>query len=82
LEITHFISSMLLEIPQIAENQFTLSKTSVSKNFKRLIEQYDSKAFHLAAESYRDYIVDAARYLNQSKWKEAVESILKIPIFS
>ena len=59
---------MLLEIPQIADNQFTLSKTSVSKNFKRLIEQYDAKAFHLAAESYRDYIVEAARSLNQTRW--------------
>jgi len=66
---------MLLEIPQIAENQFTLNKTSVSKNFKRLIEQYDAKAYNLAAESYRDFIVDAARALNQSRWEQAVASV-------
>lgn len=82
LEAIHFISSMLLEIPQIAENQFTLNKTSVSKNFKRLIEQYDAKAYNLAAESYRDFIVDAARALNQSRWEQAVASVFQIPLFN
>jgi translation initiation factor 3 subunit C len=38
LEVTHYTTSMLLEIPQFAENQFSLSKPTVSKNFKRLIE--------------------------------------------
>jgi len=55
-----------------------LNKTTVSKNFKRLIEQYDTKAFHLAAENYRDYIVNAARALNQSDWKSAVNNVLSI----
>jgi translation initiation factor 3 subunit C len=82
LESIHFISSMLLEIPTIAANQFTLNKTPVSKNFKRLIEQYDSQAFHLAAETYKDHIVNAARALNQSDWKKAFESIMSIPLFT
>jgi hypothetical protein len=47
-----------------------------------LIEQYDSKAFHLAAENYKDFVVNAARALNQSRWKDAVESILQIPLFN
>ena len=49
----------------------------MSKNFKRLIEQYDTKAFHLAAENYRDYIVNAARALNQSDWKSAVNKHMR-----
>lgn len=81
LEVVHYTTSMLLEIPQFAENQFSLNRTTVSKNFKRLIEQYDSKAFKLAAENFKDYIVNAARSLNQSHWQEAVDSILKIPLF-
>jgi hypothetical protein len=46
-----------------------------------LIEQYDTKAFHLAAENYRDFIVNAARALNQSDWKSAVDNVLSIPLF-
>jgi hypothetical protein len=36
---------MLLEIPHIAENQFLVNKKVISKNFKKLIETYDLKAF-------------------------------------
>lgn len=81
LECIHYISSMLLEIPTIAANQFALNKTPVSKNFKRLIESYDTKAFHLVAETYKDHIVNAARALNSSDWKSAVDNVLAINLF-
>lgn len=73
---------MLLEIPASAQNQFTLNKTPVSRTFKRLIEHYDNQAFHLAAESHKDYIVKAARALDTSNWRDAVESIFSINLFS
>lgn len=63
---------MLLEIPTIAANQFALNKAPLSRNFKRLIESYDTRAFHLVAESYKDHIVNAARALNYSDWRSAV----------
>lgn len=43
-----------------------------------MIEQYDQKAFHLAAETQRDNIVMAARHLNKSNWKAAVAAIFEI----
>lgn len=55
------ITAMLLEIPNIAENQFSVNKKIISKNFKKMIDQYDSKAYYLAPESYRDNIVFAAK---------------------
>ena len=78
LECIHFITSMLIEVPLISANQFTMNKTTVSRNFRKLVEQYDTHAFTLAAENYRDHIVWAARALNQSDWKKAVESIFRI----
>lgn len=82
LECVHYICSMLLEIPQSAQNQFTLNKNVVSKTFKRLTDHYDSQAFHLAAESHKDYIVNAARALSQSDWNKAVSSIMQINVFT
>jgi len=38
IECVHFISSMLLELTTIAANQFSMSKQSVSKKFKNLLE--------------------------------------------
>ena len=73
---------MLLEIPNIAENQYSVNKKVISKNFKKLIDQYDSKAFYLAPESYRDNIVLAAKSLNKSDWKKAVEHIFSIKLIT
>ena len=32
------ITAMLLEIPNVAENQFSVNKRIISKNFKKLID--------------------------------------------
>jgi len=69
LDCVYMISAMLLEIPNIAENQYLVNKRVISKNFKKLIDQYDTKAFQLAPENYRDNIVYAAKQLNKSNWK-------------
>jgi hypothetical protein len=72
---------MLIEVPSIAANQFTMNKATAFRNFRRLVEQYDSNAFHLAAENYRDHIVFAARALNQSDWRTAVDHVFSIGVF-
>lgn len=80
LDCVYMISAMLLEIPNIAENQFLVNKRVISKNFKKLIEQYDAKAFQLAPENYRDQIVYAAKQLNKSNWKQALDHIFSIKL--
>jgi translation initiation factor 3 subunit C len=78
-ESLQFICSMLIEIPRAAQNQKNLGKSNFSKPFKALIDYYDQKALTLAEEFNRDYIVAAARYLNKSEWKRALDTILDIP---
>ena len=69
LESIHYITSMLLEIPMLSENQHSMSRMIVSRQYRRLIELYDNKqAFVLAAEQSKDHIVFAARALNKSDW--------------
>lgn len=82
LECVYMIAAMLLEIPNIAENQFLVNKKVISRSFKKLIEQYDSKAFQLAPENYRDNIVYAAKQLNKSNWKQALDHIFQIKMLS
>ena len=69
---------MLLEVPLFAENQFSMHQASVSRTFKRLVDYYDSKAFHVAPEQYRDHVMVAARALNKSNWRQAVDCIMQI----
>lgn len=73
---------MILEIPNLAEQQYSVSKEIICKNFKKLVEQYDHKAFHLAIEAYKDNVVYAARALNASNWREATKHIFSIPLLS
>lgn len=80
LDCIYMTSAMLLEITNLAENQFSTNKRVISKNFKKLIDQYDAKAFYLAPENYRDNIVYAAKQLNKSNWKAAVEHVFSIKL--
>ena len=80
LDCVYMICAMLLEIPNIAENQYSVTKKVVSKNFKKLIDAYDSKAFYLAAENYRDSLVLAAKQLNKSNWRAAIDHIFEIKL--
>ena len=80
LDCIYMISAMLLEIPNIAENQYSVNKKIISKTFKKLIEYYDSKAFYLAPENYKENIVFAAKQLNKSNWKQAMEHINSIKL--
>lgn len=78
LDVIYLTAAMLLEIPHIAENQFCVNKKVLSKNFKKLIDTYDAKAFVLAPENYRDNIVLAAKQLHKSNWREALDLVFQI----
>ena len=56
-----------------------MSKTVISRQYRRLIELYDNKqAFVLSAEQTKDHIVFAARALNKSDWQGALEHVYSI----
>ena len=79
LESIHFITSMLIEIPMLSENQHSMSRQVISRQWRRLIELYDNKqAFVLAAEQSKDHIVFAARALNKSDWQGALKHVYSI----
>jgi translation initiation factor 3 subunit C len=82
LDCVYLISAMLLEIPNIAENQYLVNKKVISRHFKNLIETYDAKAFQLAPENFRDQIVYAAKQLNKSNWQQALEHIFSIKLIN
>ena len=78
LEAFQLISSMLIEMPRAAQNQKNLGKSNFSKPFRMLIDWYDQRALTIAEESNRDFVVAAARYLNKSEWKKALDTCLEI----
>jgi len=81
IDCVYMTTSMLLEVPNISENRFDISKTVISRNFRKLIEQYDMKGMQFVAQNSRDHIVFAARQLHKSQWREAFHNISQIKIF-
>jgi translation initiation factor 3 subunit C len=73
---------MLLEIPNISENKFTIQRDVISRNFRKLIEQYDQKGMQFVPQTSRDKIVEAARALHKSDWTEAFNQISAITMFA
>lgn len=57
LESVYFTTSMMLEVLNISENKFTIQKRVISRNFRKLMEQYDSKGIQFVAQTNRDFIV-------------------------
>lgn len=64
LECVHLTCSMLIEVPNIAANMYTLNKSTRYRSFRQLVEKYDSNAFQGVADSHRDHVVFAARALS------------------
>ena len=69
VECVYMATSMFLEIPNICANKFTIQKNVISKNFRKLIDQYDSKGIQFLPQTSRDYVVFAARELHRSNWE-------------
>jgi translation initiation factor 3 subunit C len=82
VEVVYMTTSMLLEIPNISENKFTVQRDVISRNFRKLIEQYDQKGMQFVPQTSRDKIVEAARALHKSDWTEAFKRISAINMFS
>jgi len=68
LDCVYMTTSMFLEIPNISINRFTIQRNVISKNFRKLIDQYDQKGIQFLPQHSRDYIVFAARELSKSNW--------------
>jgi len=69
LDCVFMVTSMLQEVVNQVENKFTIAKKVISRNFRKLIDQYDSKGFQFVPSSNRDQIVAASRFLNKSQWQ-------------
>lgn len=82
LDCVFMITSMFLEIPNLSENRVEVHKNVISRGFRKMIEGYDQKGIQFAPQHSRDYIVFAARFLAQSKWRDAFQNICNIKVIS
>ena len=83
LECVYLTSSMLLEIPLLAQSASApdIKKRVISKTYRRLLEFHERQIFSGPPENTRDYIMQASRALAAGEWKKAAKLVNSIKIW-
>jgi translation initiation factor 3 subunit C len=83
LEAIFLTSSMLLEIPLLAQlgSSPEARRKVISKTFRRLLEYNERSVFTGPPENTRDHVLQAAKALANGDWKIASELIAKISVW-
>lgn len=84
LECAYLVSSMLLEIPHIAQagNDAELKKRQISRTFRRMFDYAERQVFTGPPENKRDHIMQASKALQTGDWQKCVELINGIKIWA
>ncbi|KAG9068700.1 Translation initiation factor 3 subunit c [Linnemannia hyalina] len=83
LECVYLTSSMLLEIPNMAQAGSNPDgrKKVISKPFRRMLDYNSRQVFTGPPENTRDHIMGAAKALSNGEWQRSVELINAIKIW-
>jgi len=83
LEAIFLTSSMLLEIPLLAQlgSSPEARRKVISKTFRRLLEYNERSVFTGPPENTRDHVLQAAKALANGDWKIASDLIAKISVW-
>lgn len=84
LECAYLVSSMLLEIPNLAQagNDPELRKRQISRTFRRMFDYAERQVFTGPPENKRDHIMQASKALQTGDWPKCVELINGIKIWA
>ncbi|SNX84567.1 probable Eukaryotic translation initiation factor 3 subunit C [Melanopsichium pennsylvanicum] len=83
LECIYLISSMLLEVPNmaLAGNDPELRKRVISRPFRRMLDYTDRQVFSGPPENTRDHIMQACKALQNGDCKACIDLIADIKIW-
>ncbi|KAK9387755.1 eukaryotic translation initiation factor 3 subunit 8 N-terminus-domain-containing protein [Lipomyces mesembrius] len=83
LECVYLTSSMLLEIPFMAQSGSSpdAKKKTISKPFRRMLDYHERQVFTGPPENTRDHIMQASKALATGDWAKARELIQAIKIW-
>lgn len=83
LEACHLISAMLIEVPSMAEAEAGSRRylRSVSRNFRKLLDQYNHQVFTGPPEQTRDFVMSASKALMRGDWATCVELLSNLDVW-
>ncbi|GAA5851526.1 hypothetical protein JCM8547_001123 [Rhodosporidiobolus lusitaniae] len=84
LEVVYLVSSMLLEVPLMAQcgaDAELLKKKVVSRTFRRMLDYANRQVFTGPPENKRDHVMQATKALQAGDWQKCVELIHSIKVW-
>ncbi|GAA5962470.1 hypothetical protein JCM3765_004307 [Sporobolomyces pararoseus] len=84
LEVAYLVSSMLLEVPLMAQcnnDAELLKKKVVSRTFRRMLDYANRQVFTGPPENKRDHVMQATKALQSGDWQKCVELIHSIKVW-
>lgn len=81
LDTCHLVASMLMEMPTLAANDYSLQRGVVSKYFRRQLEAYQRDVFMGPPENNKGKIMAASRELADGDWRACSEVLLSMRVW-
>uniref|UniRef100_A0A7S2S795 Eukaryotic translation initiation factor 3 subunit C n=1 Tax=Mucochytrium quahogii TaxID=96639 RepID=A0A7S2S795_9STRA len=81
LDATYLTSAMLLEIPYMASVEFDSKGGFLSKQFRRISEQYSDQVFTGPPENTKDHVLASSQALKEGDWRLATYYLLKLTVW-
>ncbi|CAG2166982.1 unnamed protein product [Oppiella nova] len=76
LECVYLVSAMLLEIPDVASNEFSVRKKMISRSFYNQLRKNEEQPLVGVPESMREHVVAASKVMRVGNWRQCQEYII------
>lgn len=76
LECVYLVSAMLLEIPDVAANEYSIRKKMISRSFYNQLRKNEEQPLVGLPESMREHVVAASKAMRIGNWKSCQDFII------
>ncbi|KAI1292027.1 Eukaryotic translation initiation factor 3 subunit C [Halotydeus destructor] len=76
LECVYLVSAMLLEIPDVAANEYSIRKKMISRSFYNQLRKNEEQPLVGLPESMREHVVAASKQMRVGNWKSCRDFII------
>lgn len=76
LECVYLVSAMLLEIPDVAANEYSIRKKMISRSFYNQLRKNEEQPLVGLPESMREHVVAASKAMRVGNWQSCVDFIV------
>jgi len=76
LECVYLVSAMLLEIPDVAANEYSIRKKMISRSFYNQLRKNEEQPLVGLPESMREHVVAASKAMRVGNWRACVDFII------